>query len=223
MRTRAPVHCGQRGVTLVVVSLLLVLTAVLGIASVRTLMLQDRMSTNTLDRTLALQSANRVMKNIQTVIEQEASNGNARFVAATTGHTDCLQANASDDASRCTADGWCLAPGAQCQPRWQDAGFSHWASVVSTHANDPSLASDTADAELANGLRQQYFVEYLGANFYCYANPTNGSTCKGYRVTVRTNPGTDRAMVQLQTNYIVELLPSGHWKSYSVSRHEIVN
>ena len=213
----------QNGATLVVVSVLLVLVAALALASVRTLILQDRMNTNTIDRTLALQSAKRVMKNLQAMLQIEASNNNMHFVSATTGSADCTLANASDDSTRCTAEGLCLAPGPQCQPRWQDWRFSNWATVVSTHAADPSLAAGNADAELSNGFQQQYFVEYLGDNFMCYANPATGNTCKGYRVTVRTKPGTDRAMVQLQANYIVELLPSGNWDSYVVSSHEIVN
>jgi len=212
----------QRGVALAIVMVILLFVTGLGIASVRTVTLQERMTANTVDRTVALQSANRVIGTVQDILMDQVPN-NPGFKATSTGLADCDPSiTTSDDSSRCTANGLCLAPGPQCTPRWEDSTFNLWATTEpSTLATDPNLAAGTNDAALAKGLTQQYFVEYLGSNFKCYADTAKGN-CLLYRVTVRTNTGAERAVVQLQSNIIFEHIAGG-WTSYAISRHEIVN
>jgi len=90
--------------------------------------------------------------------------------------------------SACVA-GICGAPPASDPPRWLDNSFAGWqagAAVVSGSVT----------------VTPQYFIEYLGNTFYCRpADPSSAATCKRYRVTARSNAGTDRAAVMLQSIY----------------------
>jgi len=213
----------QDGVALLVVLVILLMVTGLGLASIRTLTLQERMTANTLDRALALQSASNVTAFVaNTILKLQPSSSNSSFKPLATGSADCATINDSDDSSRCTASGLCLTPGPKCMPRWKDSTFSSWQTVKSTYASSIGSASNNDDSQLATGLQQQYFVELLGSGFKCVVNTAN--SCNLYRVTVRTNTGTERSVVQLQSNIMVESLGSPPvWTPYALSRHEIVN
>lgn len=229
MILRAGLMQRQRGVAMLIVMVILLMVTGLGIASVRTLSLQERMTANALDRTLALQSARRVMLAVAfDIVRKEGANTppNPGFPSASPGTASCIAADppASDDPTRCTTAGLCLAPGKDCASRWEDPSFANWVTVTSTTNANPYSAGGTDDAALSNQLQQQYFVEYLGSNFRCYVASPSVNSCMMYRITVRTNTGSQRAVVQLQSHVIVEkFVSSGLWTSYTVSHSEIVN
>jgi type IV pilus assembly protein PilX len=57
----------------------------------------------------------------------------------------------------------------------------------------------------AAGNAPQYFVEYLGSSFHCSdGGASDPKDCKRYRVTARSNPGTGRANVVLQSVYAAD-------------------
>lgn len=62
MRDRPSVPRAQAGISLVVVMILLVITAMLGIAILRSAMMQERMSANVRDRSVAFQAAEAALR-----------------------------------------------------------------------------------------------------------------------------------------------------------------
>jgi type IV pilus assembly protein PilX len=51
----------------------------------------------------------------------------------------------------------------------------------------------------------QYFIEYLSNTFPCSdGGASDPKNCKHYRITARSNPGTGRASVMLQSVYRTE-------------------
>lgn len=208
---RAPVAAARRqgGIALIVVLVLVLLVTLAGIAAVRTLVVEKRMASNSLDRSLAMQSAERVLREVEDIAlaQSQATTFNTGF-AVNSGYPNgtytgaACTARAMTDPSPCT-NGRCSQPTPSCTPRWDDSAFAGWAEVSVTLPTSADIATTGSDATLAEGTRQQYIIEYLGSNFVCDPTATNGSrNCAQYRVTVRTKPGTDRAAVQLQT-YLV--------------------
>ena len=201
----------QEGIALIVVLIMVLLVTMLGIAGVRTLVMQERMASNGLDRTLALQSAERVLRNAEDVAlaQSLASPTNAAFPASVPASgirgsyspaTSCPNTN-TVDGSACTA-GLCSQPSPGCKPRWLDSTVT-WAEVVSTAPATPASAATDSDAVLSTSLHQQYLIEYLGNTYACNSSPSAPFICKMYRITVRTQtPNTDRALVILQSNFL---------------------
>ena len=201
----------QGGIALVVVLVLVLLVTLAGIAAVRTLVVEERLASNSLDRSLAMQSAERVLREAEDIVmaQSESSPFNAGF-PVNVGHANgsftgaACTANAMTDQSPCTS-GLCSQPTPSCTPRWEDNGFNQWAEVSATVPASPASAAKGSDATLAAGTVQQYIIEYLGNNFACDAsNPDDLFNCLQYRVTVRTNTSTERAVVQLQSYYFVQ-------------------
>jgi type IV pilus assembly protein PilX len=192
-----------------VVLIMVLLVTLAGLSAVRTLVVEERMASNSLDRNLAMQSAERVLREAEDIVlaQSEASPINAGFPVNDGGANGSYTGaactlNAMTDASPCTG-GLCSQPTPSCTPRWEDSAFDGWAEVSATVPAFAASATAGSDATLAAGTVQQYIVEYLGANFVCDPTAANDPrNCAQYRVTVRTKPGTDRAAVQLQT-YLV--------------------
>lgn len=92
----------------------------------------------------------------------------------------------------CNSDGVCGAPAATATNRWTDSSFSGWKTA-------------TAVVSGPNTISPQYFIEYLGNTFPCVPNDlSQSSNCKRYRITARSNAGSDRASVMLQSIYATE-------------------
>ncbi|MFZ5638027.1 MAG: pilus assembly PilX family protein [Pseudomonadota bacterium] len=106
----------QRGATLVVVLILLLLMTLLGLASLRSTVLEERMTANLLDRSLGFQVAEAGLR------EAEAS----------------LNPNPAFPVAGCNANGLCARPDPAAVERWLDPGFNSWrtGSVF-----DPSTAA----------------------------------------------------------------------------------
>lgn len=207
-----PLGRPQQGVSLIVVLVMVLLVTMLGIAGVRTLVMQERMAANSLDRTLALQSAERVLRLAEAVAlaQSKATPPNKDFTAGTpingtfTPATACTTPPISDT-SPCTAEGLCSQPSAGCIARWVDSGMRNWKTVSSAAPASAASASANSDAILSAGLQQQYLIEYLGTNFACAPDPTAALTCRLYRITVRTNPNNaDRSLVILQSTFLAQ-------------------
>lgn len=88
----------------------------------------------------------------------------------------------------CSA-GICGAPAVTGTPRWLDSAFTGWQAATAVVSGPLTVTPE-------------YFIEYLGDTFPCQPNDLAGAVdCKRYRVTVRSNAGTDRAAVMLQSIY----------------------
>ncbi|MFM6990534.1 MAG: PilX N-terminal domain-containing pilus assembly protein [Rhodoferax sp.] len=204
----------QDGASLIVVLVMVLLVTVLGIAGVRSLVMQERMSANSLDRTLALQSAERVLRQAEDIAmaQSAATPPNKDFTPATPlngSYTPasgaCAASPPSADMSPCTAEGLCSQPSPGCLARWLNPAFSSWKEVTSDSPATAASATAASDATLSAGLRQQYMIEYLGTNFACAPDPSASFNCRLYRITVRTNAtNTDRASVILQSTFLAQ-------------------
>lgn len=182
-----PTPWRQRGATLVTVMILLLVMTLLGVASVRSTLLQERMSAATYDRNLAFQAAE------SGLVEGEQ-------LAAT---------RPAAPSSGC-ASGVCAPPAAGAAPRWSDASF--WASGSNTLEAAAAL-SDAGDVPVA---QPRYFLE-LVADFVPLdpKDCTTGvdlsvNFCEGrerrYRVTSRSQ-ADGRAAVILQSIFSVPINP----------------
>lgn len=106
----------QRGATLVVVLILLLVMTLLGLASLRGTVLEERMSANLLDRSLGFQVAESALR------EAEGR----------------LEAAPTFPGAGCNA-GICATPDPAATERWLDSGFTGWvnAAAVDSKVNAP--------------------------------------------------------------------------------------
>lgn len=217
---KTPAHSPQtrqRGVALIVVLVLVLLVTLAGVAAVRTLTLQERMASNSFDRSLALQSADRVLRYAEQLALAESLKTpliNTSFLLGTDpagfstygGYKGSCNAPTGTDPSPCQ-NGYCSQPSPTCATRWSDANFTGWQTVTAAAISDAANATDLGDATLSVGLQHQYMIEFLGKRFPCDpSNASGATTCALYRITVRTKSasGTDRAMVQVQSHYLAQ-------------------
>lgn len=193
----------QGGIALVVVLIMVLLVTLAGLAAVRTLVVEERMASNSLDRNLALQSAESVLRYAEGLAQAQSvgatfnsgftTNGN-NLPYGTFSGTACTSTSLTDQ-SPCL-NGLCSQPTLSCTPRWERTGFTGWVTPTSNQVSDASLASST---------RPKYIIEYLGKNFACTPkNPDDLYNCAQYRITVTTQAGADRAAVQLQSYYLAK-------------------
>jgi type IV pilus assembly protein PilX len=114
----APIH-RQGGATLVVVLILLLVMTLLGLASLRSTILEERMTSNLLDRSLGFQVAE----------------GGLREAEAT---LDPNPLPAAFPAAGCNPIGLCSRPTPGGLERWLDPGFNAWRVGTATDPNtDP--------------------------------------------------------------------------------------
>lgn len=202
----------QSGIALLVVLIMLLLVTLLGVAAVRTLTVEERMASNNLDRNLAMQSAERVLREAEALAlaQSVATPFNASFSDAASANKPKGSSNLScatiggSDPSPCT-NGYCSQPSPTCATRWTDTEFDRWVEVAASTPAAAASASTGSDATLSNGTKQQYIIEFLGKNFACEPNdPDDKYNCAQYRITVRTKPGAERAVVQLQSHFLAQ-------------------
>ncbi|MDZ7592667.1 MAG: PilX N-terminal domain-containing pilus assembly protein [Rubrivivax sp.] len=184
MTTHPCTRCGgasgakQRGSALIVVMLLLVITMLMAVSSVRTANLEERMASNTRERQVAFQLAEAALRDAEQVIADDAD-GPFRPLRPGMFSADCL-------------NGLCRsAPGA---PLWTDFSDSDWASGK-TWAYGAATGA-TALAGAAAGPR--YVIEFQGT-----AQPIEpGKPCVAlYLLTARARGASAATDVVLQSVY----------------------
>jgi type IV pilus assembly protein PilX len=106
-------HRTERGATLVVVMVLLLVMTLLGLASLRGTVLEERMSANLSDRGLAFQNAEAALREAEAVLDTFPA-----FPGA-----------------GCSA-GLCGRPAGSATERWLDSGFAGWRTAAT---NDPKV------------------------------------------------------------------------------------
>lgn len=107
----------QRGVSLVIVLILLLIMTLLGLAVLRSTLLEERMTANLTDRSLSFQSAEAALREAE----------------------ELIAATVPTPTSGCSA-GVCAPPTAGAVDRWRDAAFDGWqtATAVSTRSTPTS-------------------------------------------------------------------------------------
>ncbi|MDR0634307.1 MAG: hypothetical protein LBF91_04950, partial [Azoarcus sp.] len=185
--TGCPLPRHQRGSTLIVAMVLLLVMSLLAMTSLRGTNMQERMSANAHDRDLAFQTAEAGLRMGEHQAEKWAT-GAITPPAETTG---CPAANPGTGLYVMSA-----ATHDACTPLWErQANYWH-------HANaEPDIAFD------ARGLSRApyYIVELISANASC--NPgasTSSARCKRFRITAASDDGGGRARVVLQSIYATE-------------------
>ena len=175
-RTATSLRGRQAGISLLVVLILLVVTSILGVAVLRSSAMQERMSANMYDRSLAMQSAEMSLQAGQDVL---ASAANDKFKDTTYTPT----------AQDCTTLGICNTYTTQAAATWM-AG--------PTLGNGDSSVPNTPGSYWIEylGVNQSH-METGGVI------PTSESVARGpmFRITSRSRD-TGRAEVDLQTDVI---------------------
>lgn len=178
----------ERGAALIISLILMVLITLVGIASLRNVVLEEKMASNFYDRSLAFQSAEAGLRAGEGVAAAQGT--------ATPKHAQALALPTPTNNTQCSSScsgGLCSAPGAHCEGRWNMAGFTGWTAATGVTLNAQA------------GSAPQYFVEFLGNTFPCDPNlPTANNTCTRYRISARSQTGADRAEVILQSVYATE-------------------
>nr|WP_159016282.1 PilX N-terminal domain-containing pilus assembly protein [Lysobacter profundi] len=172
----------QRGVALAVVLILLLVMTLLGLASLRGTLMEERMSANQVDRSLSFQAAEAALREGEAVAAGKPTLPGGGVVGS-----GCL-------------NGLCAKPDpAVVTPVWQDPTV--WASAPSAVVN---LGNKTATPK--------YIVELLADDVPPHGSCTTSgdvspdAECSGterrYRITARSD-AADRAQVMLQSIYAV--------------------
>ena len=207
----------QHGMALIVVLVLVLLVTLAGVAAVRTLTLQERMASNSFDRSLALQSVDRVLRYAEQLALTESLRTplintsfklgiDAAGFSTYGGYNGSCSSPTNTDPSPCQ-NGYCSQPSPSCATRWSDPNFTGWTTVTAAAISDAANATADGDATLSVGLQHQYMIEFLGKRYPCDpSNATGSTTCTLYRITARAKSvsGTDRAMVQVQSHYLAQ-------------------
>lgn len=173
----------QRGVALAVVLILLLVMTLLGLAAMRGTLMEERMSANLLDRSLAFQATEAALR------EGEALAASKPALPA----AGC-------------ANGLCAKPNpatASDRERWLNAGF--WADGSGNWREATVTVGDLT-------AKPRFIVEFMADNVPSKGSCTTDidvspeSACAGterrYRITARSQ-AADRAEVILQSNYAI--------------------
>jgi type IV pilus assembly protein PilX len=166
----------QRGASLIVVLILLLVMTLLGLAVLRNTTLEERMSANLYDRSLGFQAA-------ESALRQGEALANATATSAV-------------PSSGCSS-GVCSTPVATDADRWLDTNFNSWHAATNDLADDDTpmppasyIIEYMGDAPTWPGCDRKTPIDAL-----CLA--------PRYRITALAEE-EGRATVMLQTNYIVQ-------------------
>lgn len=168
----------SRGASLLVVLILLLVMTVLGLTILRSTMLEERMSANMFDRSLAFQAAETALREGEALAALPAT-----------------RANVPDPGEPCVG-GLCPTPDASQPDRWLDGAFAGWVSAgtdVSALAATPQFFVEyMGDAPT-----------WPGCDLVDEANMSPLCMRPRYRITARSQ-AADRASVILQSNFIAQ-------------------
>jgi type IV pilus assembly protein PilX len=115
--SRATAAAAQRGVSMMVSLVLLVVVTLIALGSMRGVVMQARMSGASHDRSLTFQAAEAALREAE-----------ARAAVATAANIPAANCN----------DGFCVTPAANATPRWRDDAFAGWRlAAASAPANAP--------------------------------------------------------------------------------------
>lgn len=171
----------QRGVALVVALILLVVATLIGLAASRGTVLQERMSANSYDRSLAFQRSEAALRAAEQAITTDYRIANLGGVDCSVGACPIVPANAFTGTS------------------------ATWRNVSATYDVNDALTPDVPQYQIAfmgTGPAEGDLGQSANAGSYSYSGGRAPDTVAYFRVTARSsNPGTlsGRSIVVLQT------------------------
>jgi type IV pilus assembly protein PilX len=129
MKQTRKTHSSQRGISLIVSLVLLLLVTLISTSSLRGVLMQNRMSATNYDRSLAFQAAEAALR--------EAETAAAAATSDTFPSSGCSQ-------------GLCATPALGSTPRWLDDAFAGWRTAT---AEAPSAAAtpETVTEKMEDG------------------------------------------------------------------------
>jgi len=183
----------QRGAALAVSLILLVIITILGLASIRNASMQEKMTANFYDRSLAYQSAETGLR----VVETKPSPLTPPPIAKQTNYPADLPfaqySNGACNVGACNANGYCPKPDPECAERAYDVGFAGWTATPGM----PALG--------ALGIAPVFFGEHMGEApswLGCEQEVPMQANCmtERYRASTRST-ANGRSDVTLQIHY----------------------
>ncbi|CBA15793.1 PilX protein [Xanthomonas albilineans] len=189
----SPSSTRQTGISLIVVLLLLLIMTLLGLAVLRSTLLQERMSSNMYDRSLGFQAAEGALRDAENFIQANAVNGNTVGFNCSGGATVCpaVPTNTYND----TTTGGCAVGAKEC---WVDGTVTPKGQAGPAQYYIQYLGQRTSQDQLSLGSS-------INQNQY---GGTGGTSMESYyRVIARSvSPASasGRAIVVLQTNITVK-------------------
>jgi type IV pilus assembly protein PilX len=176
----------QRGVALIVALVLLLIVTLLAVGSMRGTALQERVSANMYDRSVAFQRSEAAMRAAEAAIT-------ADWRIANLGGLDCSAAGANN----CS-----LVP-----PNTFTSDNTNWVTTGSVHSVNSTIAPGTPQYRIefmGTGPSESNYGVDANADYGNYGSAYPPDSVAYYRVTARSsNPGdaTDRSVVVLQSTY----------------------
>lgn len=191
----------QRGATLLIALVMLVVMTLLGLASIRSTSMQERMGANLYDRSLAFQAVESALREAEARITiNTAVTNSAGLYCPPNGVPPSCAAPGPSATESATESETPSASTTTYIERWKDPATT-WASATTWWGS----VDDDMKARLGGTSRQpQYIIEYMGMSEDGTGCGQRGDTsCRGprYRVTARMPPVDGLPNVILQTNY----------------------
>ena len=172
--TTQPLHT-QQGAALVISLILLVIMTIIGLAGIRGITQQERMATQSFDRSLAFQATEAALREIESLVEAKQP-------------TPAAGCALVDGLMRCAP------PAPTDTPRWLDSAFTSWTNATVVGSGAQKVTPQYFVEYMGNNFECQ-----PGAGV------ATGITCKRYRITARSHDGTDtRSAVMLQSIYATD-------------------
>lgn len=180
----------QSGVALFMSLVMLLIITILGLSSVQTTTLQERMARNARDTNLAFQAAEASIKDAETIVETF----NSLVDFGNDPRVDPTQCYASPNAD----DGYYYEAGYNCASNWSQVDWSAGAGYITA-------------ATAITGVAEQpkYIVEHVKTvvadedrlNLDNIGQDTGSGRAQIFRITVYGTGGTDTAHVMIQSTY----------------------
>lgn len=183
----------QSGVALIISLLFLIIISLVSIAGLQGVALQEKMTSGTYDRNIALQSAEAVLRIGETIAEAQSKTGPYNDDFPNNGVYTDADDDCPDSSINNCSNGLCATPDKDCMPRWELSTFNQWVSATGL------------DLEGLSDNVPEYLIEYLGGNFDCYdGGSSDPKNCHRYRIIVRSDPSAERAAVLLESIYATD-------------------
>ncbi|MDP3579672.1 PilX N-terminal domain-containing pilus assembly protein, partial [Methyloversatilis sp.] len=203
MSARHPDLRSQRGATLLVALVMLIVMTLLGLASIRGTSMQEKMGANMYDRSLAFQAVESALREAEASITVTTTVTNSNGLYCLPGGTPPLCAIAAPTPPSGGEGGEGGSESTPVAPayteRWNDSA-TQWSQATAWWGQVDSDAKVrmVGDADTP----PQYIIEYMGEFEDGTGCGRRGSTaCRGprYRITARMPPVEGRPNVALQT------------------------
>ncbi|MFH1813772.1 MAG: PilX N-terminal domain-containing pilus assembly protein [Pseudomonadota bacterium] len=205
MSARHPDLRSQRGATLLVALVMLIVMTLLGLASIRGTSMQEKMGANMYDRSLAFQAVESALREAEASITVTTTVTNSNGLYCLPGGTPPLCAIAAPTPPSGGEGGEGGSESTPVAPayteRWNDSA-TQWSQATAWWGQVDSDAKVRMVGD-AN-TPPQYIIEYMGEFEDGTGCGRRGSTaCRGprYRITARMPPVEGRPNVALQTTY----------------------